>query len=89
MTTFLLIISIVLFVFGLGAIFGAFGYAMFNIYRSIDIVASGDHDAVRKATTSVTKSTVASVAAIIFGGAISIFGWVMMVIVMSFAVVTP
>lgn len=86
MITVLLTISIILFIYGILAIFGAFGYAMFNIYRSIDVVASGDHDAVRKVSTSVTKSTIASIAAIIFGGAISIFGWIMIVIVMSFAV---
>lgn len=89
MTTLLLVISIILFISGILAIFVAFSYAMFNIYRNIDIVASGDHDAVRKATTSVTKSTIVSITAIIFGGAISIFGWIMMIIVMSFAVVTP
>lgn len=89
MTTFLLIVSLVLFVFGLGVIFGAFGYAMLMLYKSIDQMAAGDNDAVAKEVTKITKTTIASIAAIIFGGAISIFGWVMAVIVMSFAVVTP
>lgn len=89
MTTILLALSIILLISGILVIFGAFGYAMLKMYNSIDIMASDDHDTINKEITSVTKSNIASIAAIIFGGGLSMLGWIMAVIVMSFSVVTP